>query len=61
MTLKEVLKDAVRTLEGVRVPAGLAEDIALPVFAVIQNLNRCVDAMDEAEAAEEAEEIVHDK
>lgn len=50
MTVKEVLGATAQLLEGICVPAGLAESIGLPVCNAAKNLRACLQAIEEAES-----------
>jgi len=53
MTIKEVLRCTVDILSGISVPAGLVEQIGIPVFQSIGNLNECLRAIEADEAKQE--------
>ena len=48
MTVEEVLQATVGMLEGIRVPAGLIDEIGIPLARSISNLRQCVAAMEDA-------------
>ena len=50
MTVKEVLGATAQLLEGICVPASLAESIGLPVCNAAKNLRACLQAIEEAES-----------
>lgn len=52
MTVEEVVHDVIAELSGIRVPAGMIDDIGIPVSRAIRNLRLCVEAWErEARAA----------
>lgn len=55
MTLKDALKETVRMLETINVPAGLVNQIGFPLMSAIGNLHNCIDAIPDP-TPEEAEE-----
>lgn len=55
MTVADVLKVTVEMLSGVMVPAGLSEQIGVPIQHSIRNLQECVRAIEMAETAKEIE------
>lgn len=56
MTVKDVLKRVIANLGRIRIPATLANDVARPIWEALQDLNDCVNALDEPEKAEEVKE-----
>jgi len=50
MTIREALEAAVKVLEDVPVPVGMAETVADPIRHAVKILRSCTAAMDEAEA-----------
>lgn len=51
LTIKEVLGVVVRNLEAISVPVGLDDQITVPIKQSIRNINACLKAIDEQEAA----------
>lgn len=56
MTVQEVIRRAIAKLGRILVPAAMANDVARPIWEAIQDLNDCVNALDEPEKAEEVKE-----
>lgn len=50
MTVKDVLKDVMDTLNGISIPVSQIDDIGMPVARAINGIKACVDAMEKAEA-----------
>lgn len=53
MTLKEVIEQARSELSTINVPAAQINNIGIPLVRVIDMLSACVEAMENAEKAEE--------
>lgn len=49
MTVKDVLKDVIETLNNISVPMSQINDIGLPIAKSINNIKACVEAMESAE------------
>lgn len=54
MTVKDVLKDVMDTLNGISIPVSQLDSIGMPVARAINGIKACVDAMEKAEAEEAA-------
>lgn len=50
VTVLDVLKDAMETLNKISIPMSMINDIGLPLARSINSIKACVDAMEEAEA-----------
>ena len=55
MTVKEVLKDVQKVLGDINVPATQIESIGVPIARALNGLKVCVEAIDNAEAAQAKE------
>lgn len=55
-TIKEIVVDAVNTLNGLPIPVGLVRTIADPIYRVICNLQSCVAAFERQEQEDTTEE-----
>lgn len=53
MTIDQVLKITVETLEGVKVPVKLIDDIGIPVARAIGNIRMCIKAVEDSRAEAE--------
>ena len=53
MTIDQVLKITVETLEGVKVPVKLMDDIGIPVARAISNIRMCIQAVEASRAEAE--------
>lgn len=54
-TIKEIVIDAVQTLNELPIPVGLVRTIADPIFRVVCNLRSCVAAFERQEQEAEDE------
>ena len=45
ITVTEALERTIRTLEGIMIPAGLAEQIGRPILGCVGNLRQCIEAL----------------
>lgn len=52
MTVKDVLKDVMDTLNNISIPMSQLDDIGMPIARAINGIKACVDAMEKAEAEE---------
>lgn len=53
MTIDQVLKITVETLEGLKVPVKLMDDIGIPVARAISNIRMCIQAVEASRAEAE--------
>ena len=51
LTIKEVLEVVVRNLEAISVPVGLNDQITVPIKQSVKNINACIKAIEDQEAA----------
>lgn len=56
MTIDQVLKITVETLEGLKVPVSLIDDISIPVARAISNIRMCIQAVEASRAEAESEQ-----
>lgn len=56
MTIDQVLKITVETLEGVKVPVKLMDDIGIPVARAISNIRMCIQAVEASRAEAESKQ-----
>ena len=47
MTVEQVVRETQELLKNINVPAGLTEQIAIPISGAIANLQLCLDAFSE--------------
>ena len=53
MTIDQVLKITVETLEGLKVPVSLIDEISIPVKRAIVNIRMCIEAVEASRAEAE--------
>ena len=53
MTIDQVLKITVETLEGLKVPVSLIDEISIPVARAISNIRMCIEAVEASRAEAE--------
>ena len=56
MTLKEVLETTIDILGGISIPAGLVDQVGIPIRNAMNNLTLCVQAISRENAEEKPEE-----
>ena len=61
MTLKQTLQTTYRILQGISVPIGLMEQIALPIMNAMENIGHCVDAIKDPPPAQEEPKTAEDE
>ena len=54
MTLKQVLQETYGILQGISVPIGLMQQIALPIMDAMENIGHCVESIKDPQPAQEA-------
>lgn len=54
MTIRQVLEETVKILNGIQIPISMAEQIAGPLLGCVQNLNACIRAMEQKEKPQES-------
>ena len=58
ITIAEVLRITVSTLQNINIPAALIEQIGMPIAGSIRNLQECLNAIENAQKAEAVTEEV---
>lgn len=61
MTLKEVLQETNRILEGVSVPVNLIRQVGVPIMSAMENLQKCIDAIPDPTPEELEEKAIHEE
>lgn len=56
MTIDQVLKITVETLEGLKVPVSMIDEISIPVARAIGNIRMCIKAVEASRAEAESEQ-----
>ena len=56
MTIDQVLKITVETLEGLKVPVSLIDEISIPVARAISNIRMCIEAVEASRAEAESKQ-----
>lgn len=56
MTVKDVLNDVIKLLNGINIPVSMVETVGIPVARAINGINLCINAFDEQEKAKQAEQ-----
>lgn len=56
MTIDQVLKITVETLEGLKVPVSLIDEISIPVARAIGNIRMCIKAVEASRAEAESKQ-----
>lgn len=56
MTVKDALKVVVTDLSNICVPAGLVDQIGIPIAQSIHNLQECIKAIDKVEVKADGEQ-----
>ena len=55
VTVKEYMEIVAQKLEAISVPAGLANDIARPIWEAVQDIRKCANAMRDPDEMPEEE------
>ncbi len=61
MTIDQVLKITVETLEGLKVPVSMIDEIGIPVARAIGNIRMCIEAVEASRAGAKREEAEEQK
>lgn len=56
VTLTQALQTTYTILQGISVPIGLMQQIALPIMTAMENINNCIEALNEQKQAPAQEE-----
>lgn len=57
-TVKDILIDVNKLLNGINIPVAMVESIGIPVARAINGIQLCIDAFDKQEKAEEKEQEI---
>lgn len=61
MTVKDVLKDVMDTLNNISIPMSQIDDIGMPIARAINGIKICVEAMEKAETEEAMKNATEEK
>ena len=61
MTLKEVLIETHKILDGISVPVSLVREVGFPIVNAMENLQRCLDAIPDPPTEETEERAIREE
>lgn len=58
VTVKQVVEETIKLLNGINVPAEKIREIGIPIMQAVENLNMCISAWESDQAEQQKEEHV---